>query len=87
MGCVDEELIVEFFEDVVLEEAGVGALYRAYISRNDSHWSLSAVYQGATSSYRQIGEGLGFSDQFYFSRAFSKMHNHSPSEHRRRYGA
>jgi len=25
------------------------------------------------------------SDQFYFSRAFRKMHNHSPTEHRRRY--
>jgi len=38
-------------------------------------------------SIKQISEQLGFSDQFYFSRAFSKMHNHSPSEHRRRYGA
>lgn len=37
-------------------------------------------------SIKQIGEQLGFADQFYFSRAFSKMHNHSPSEHRRRYG-
>lgn len=36
---------------------------------------------------KQISEQLGFSDQFYFSRAFSKMHNHSPSEHRRRYAA
>jgi AraC family transcriptional regulator of arabinose operon len=36
---------------------------------------------------KQISDQLGFSDQFYFSRAFSKMHNHSPSEHRRRYGA
>ncbi len=36
---------------------------------------------------KQISDSLGFSDQFYFSRAFSKMHNHSPSEHRRRYGA
>lgn len=35
---------------------------------------------------KNISEQLGFSDQFYFSRAFSKMHNHSPSEHRRRYG-
>ena len=35
---------------------------------------------------KQISEHLGFSDQFYFSRAFAKMHNHSPSEHRRRYG-
>jgi len=33
----------------------------------------------------QISDQLGFSEQFYFSRAFSKMHNHSPSEHRRRY--
>lgn len=38
-------------------------------------------------SVKQISEQLGFSDQFYFSRAFSKMHNHSPSEHRRRYAA
>ena len=36
---------------------------------------------------KQISDQLGFSDQFYFSRAFSKMHNHSPSEHRRRYSA
>jgi AraC family transcriptional regulator, arabinose operon regulatory protein len=36
---------------------------------------------------KQIGDLLGFSDQFYFSRAFKKLHNHSPSEHRRRYGA
>lgn len=35
---------------------------------------------------KNISELLGFSDQFYFSRAFTKMHNHSPSEHRRRYG-
>ena len=34
---------------------------------------------------KQISDQLGFSEQFYFSRAFSKMHNHSPSEHRRRY--
>ncbi|MEI9960430.1 MAG: AraC family transcriptional regulator [Limisphaerales bacterium] len=37
-------------------------------------------------SIKQISDQLGFSDQFYFSRAFSKMHSHSPSEHRRRYG-
>jgi AraC family transcriptional regulator of arabinose operon len=36
-------------------------------------------------SIKRISDQLGFSDQFYFSRAFSKMHNHSPSEHRRRY--
>jgi AraC family transcriptional regulator of arabinose operon len=35
---------------------------------------------------KQISDQLGFSDQFYFSRAFTKVHNHSPSEHRRRYG-
>ncbi len=35
---------------------------------------------------KQISDHLGFSDQFYFSRAFTKMHSHSPSEHRRRYG-
>src|SRR6266403_2294952 len=36
---------------------------------------------------KQISNQLGFSDQFYFSRAFSKMHNHSPTEHRRRYSS
>jgi AraC-like DNA-binding protein len=36
-------------------------------------------------SIKQISDQLGFSDQFYFSRAFRQMHNHSPSEHRRRY--
>jgi AraC family transcriptional regulator of arabinose operon len=35
----------------------------------------------------QISDELGFSDQFYFSRAFKRIHNHSPSEHRRRYTA
>ncbi len=35
---------------------------------------------------KQISEHLGFSDQFYFSRAFTKMYDHSPSEHRQRYG-
>jgi AraC-like DNA-binding protein len=34
---------------------------------------------------KQISDQLGFSEQFYFSRAFSKTHNHSPSEHRRKY--
>lgn len=38
-------------------------------------------------SIKQISEQLGFSDQFYFSRAFRKMHNHSPTEHRQRYSA
>lgn len=38
-------------------------------------------------SIKRISDQLGFSDQFYFSRAFRKMHNHSPSEHRLRYGA
>jgi AraC-like DNA-binding protein len=38
-------------------------------------------------SIKRISDQLGFSDQFYFSRAFSKMHNHSPSEHRRRYAS
>ena len=37
-------------------------------------------------SIKQISDQLGFCDQFYFSRAFVKVHNHSPSEHRRRYG-
>jgi AraC-like DNA-binding protein len=36
-------------------------------------------------SIKQISDQLGFSDQFYFSRAFRKMHNHSPSEHRQRH--
>jgi AraC-like DNA-binding protein len=36
-------------------------------------------------SIKQISDQLGFSDQFYFSRAFRRMHNNSPSEHRRRY--
>jgi AraC family transcriptional regulator, arabinose operon regulatory protein len=36
-------------------------------------------------SIKEIGDHLGFSDQFYFSRAFHKMHGHAPSEHRRRY--
>ncbi|HEY3861589.1 MAG TPA: AraC family transcriptional regulator [Verrucomicrobiae bacterium] len=36
-------------------------------------------------SVKQISGQLGFSDQFYFSRYFRKIHNHSPSEHRRRY--
>jgi AraC-like DNA-binding protein len=36
-------------------------------------------------SIKVISEQLGFSEQFYFSRAFSKLHGHSPSEHRLRY--
>jgi AraC family transcriptional regulator, arabinose operon regulatory protein len=36
-------------------------------------------------SIKAISEHLGFSDQFYFSRAFTKLHGHSPSEHRKRY--
>jgi AraC-like DNA-binding protein len=36
-------------------------------------------------SIKQISDQLGFSDQFYFSRAFRKMHNYSPSEHRQRH--
>jgi AraC-like DNA-binding protein len=50
-------------------------MQRAVQLLNTTDWSI-----------KQIGDQLGFSDQFYFSRAFSKMHNHSPSEHRRRYG-
>lgn len=38
-------------------------------------------------SIKKISDQLGFSDQFYFSRTFSKLHGHSPSEHRRRYTA
>lgn len=34
-------------------------------------------------SIKAISEQLGFSDQFYFSRAFTKFHGHSPSEYRR----
>jgi AraC-like DNA-binding protein len=49
-------------------------MQRAVQLLNTTDWSI-----------KQISDGLGFSDQFYFSRAFSKMHNHSPSEHRRRY--
>jgi AraC-like DNA-binding protein len=40
-----------------------------------------------TFSIKEISDQLGFSDQFYFSRAFRKMHAHSPSEHRHRYSA
>lgn len=49
----------------------------------------SAVLLLSTTDWpiKRISEHLGFSDQLYFSRAFSKMHNHSPSEHRRRYWA
>lgn len=36
-------------------------------------------------SIKAISDQLGFSEQFYFSRAFTKLHGHSPSEHRRRY--
>lgn len=36
-------------------------------------------------SIKQISDQLGFSDPFYFSRAFKKVYNHSPSEHRLRY--
>jgi AraC family transcriptional regulator, arabinose operon regulatory protein len=36
-------------------------------------------------SIKEISDQLGFSDQFYFSRAFSKMHGHAPSEHRHRF--
>jgi AraC-like DNA-binding protein len=51
-------------------------MQRAVQLLNTTDWSI-----------KQISDHLGFSDQFYFSRAFSKMHNHSPSEHRRRYVA
>jgi AraC-like DNA-binding protein/mannose-6-phosphate isomerase-like protein (cupin superfamily) len=43
------------------------------------------LLNGTDLPIKQISERLGFSEQFYFSRAFSRMHNHSPSEHRRRY--
>ncbi len=37
-------------------------------------------------SIKEISDQLGFSDQFYFSRAFRRLYNHAPSEQRRRYG-
>ena len=43
------------------------------------------LLNGTDLPIKQISDQLGFSEQFYFSRAFSKMHNHSPTEHRRRY--
>ncbi len=43
------------------------------------------LLNGTDLPIKQISDQLGYSEQFYFSRAFSKMHNHSPSEHRRRY--
>src|SRR5882724_2152661 len=43
------------------------------------------LLNGTELPIKQISDQLGFSEQFYFSRAFSKMHNHSPTEHRRRY--
>ncbi|HVU27213.1 MAG TPA: AraC family transcriptional regulator [Verrucomicrobiae bacterium] len=49
-------------------------MHRAVELLNSTDWSI-----------KKISDHLGFSDQFYFSRAFSKMHDHSPSEHRRRY--
>jgi AraC-like DNA-binding protein len=49
-------------------------MQRAVQLLNTTDWSI-----------KQISDHLGFSDQFYFSRAFRKMHNHSPSEHRQRY--
>lgn len=43
------------------------------------------LLNGTNLSIKAISDQLGFSDQFYFSRAFTKLHGHSPSEHRRRY--
>lgn len=51
-------------------------MQRAVQLLNSTDWSI-----------KTISDRLGYSDQFYFSRAFGKMYNHSPSEHRRRYGA
>ncbi len=51
-------------------------MHRAVELLNTTDWPI-----------KHISDYLGFSDQFYFSRAFNKMHNHSPSEHRRRYTA
>ncbi len=50
-------------------------MQRAVELLNSTNWPI-----------KQISDHLGFSDQFYFSRAFTKMYDHSPSEHRRRYG-
>ncbi|HWD18343.1 MAG TPA: AraC family transcriptional regulator [Verrucomicrobiae bacterium] len=50
-------------------------MQRAVELLNSTNWPI-----------KQISDHLGFSDQFYFSRAFRKMHSHSPSEHRRHYG-
>jgi AraC-like DNA-binding protein len=43
------------------------------------------LLNSTTLSIKAISEQLGFSDQFYFTRAFTKLHGHAPTEHRRRY--
>jgi len=45
------------------------------------------ILNSSNLSIKAISDQLGFSDQFYFSRAFTKLHGHSPSEHRRRYSS
>ena len=55
-----------------------------------NHLRMQRAVQMLNSSdlpIKLISDQLGFSEQFYFSRAFSKMHNHSPTEHRQRYSA
>jgi len=36
---------------------------------------------------KEIAVRVGYPDQFYFSRAFKQIHDHSPSVHRTRHGA
>jgi len=53
-----------------------------------NHLRMQRAIEWLTSTnwpIKQISDKLGFSDQFYFSRAFTKMHSHSPSAHRRLY--
>jgi transcriptional regulator GlxA family with amidase domain len=38
-------------------------------------------------SVKEIAVRVGYPDQFYFSRAFKQIHEHSPSEHRLRHRA
>jgi len=56
----------------------------SYLNHLRMQWAVQLL-NTTDLSIKRISDQLGFSDQFYFSRAFTKMHNHSPSEHRRRY--
>jgi len=58
----------------------------SYLNHLRMQWAVQLL-NTTDLSIKRISDQLGFSDQFYFSRAFTKMHNHSPSEHRRRYTA